>query len=247
MKKLLFAALAAFACAALPATSAIAQQAVGYQDTVGGRVVVKPATPSQGLPVNCVSGCAGSEGAATAAKQDEQSAVLEAIQAAAESTEPVAVSLPAGPTADLTAINTKSGETHGTLGSAAPAKAGLAGALSGANIVGLVQASASVPIDMSTATTTQLVALTSGQRILVTAWDAMAAGTTTFKLVYGTGTNCGTGTTNLTAAYDWTAQAGLTKGSGLGPVLVVPAGNALCGVNSAAVHVAGSVAYDKQP
>jgi hypothetical protein len=98
---------------------------------------------------------------------------------------------------------------------------------------------------MSTATTTELVALTSGKKVYVTAWDATANGTTTFKLVAGTGTNCGTGTTNLTAAYDWAAQSGLTKGSGLGPVLVAPVGNAVCGVNSAAIHVAGSLAYTK--
>jgi hypothetical protein len=63
MKKLLSAALLALACLATPA---LAQQAVGYQETVGGKIVVKPATPTQGLPVNCVNGCSGG-GAATLA------------------------------------------------------------------------------------------------------------------------------------------------------------------------------------
>lgn len=132
---------------------------------------------------------------------------------------------------------------EGATGATVPSGAVLSGVQSGANMVAMIQASASVPIDMSTATTTQLVALSGSTKIYVTSWDATAGGTTTFKLVYGTGTNCGTGTTNLTAAYDWVAQAGIAKGSGLGPVLVVPAGNALCATNSAAQHVAGSVSY----
>ena len=71
----------------------------------------------------------------------------------------------------------------------------------------------------------------------------IAAGTTNFTFEYGTGSNCGAGTTALTGAYGLVAQFGAAKGSGLGPVLVVPAGNALCAVNSAAVQVSGSLAY----
>ena len=54
----------------------------------------------------------------------------------------------------------------------------------------------------------------------------IAAGTTNFTFEYGTGANCGTGTQALTGAYGLVAQFGAAKGSGLGPVLVVPAGNA---------------------
>jgi len=117
--------------------------------------------------------------------------------------------------------------------------------VSSGNLTGIVQADVSVKIDMSSATTTQLVALTSGQKIYVTSWNVVAGGTGNFKLVYGTGTNCGTGTTDLTANYNLVAQAGIAAGSGLGPVLVVPAGNALCGADSAAVQMSGSVAYTK--
>ena len=73
----------------------------------------------------------------------------------------------------------------------------------------------------------------------------MAAGTTNFTLVYGTGSNCGTGTTALTGAYPLIPQTGISKGSGVGAILVVPAGNALCGTNSQAIQVSGSVSYQQ--
>lgn len=132
---------------------------------------------------------------------------------------------------------------EGAVNSAAPSGAVMSGARSGANMVELTQASASVPINVSTATTTQLVALSGSTLIRVTSFDVIAGGTGNITFVYGTGTNCGTGTTPLTGAYPLTAQAGIAKGSGLGPVLVVPAGNALCVTTSAAVQMSGSVSY----
>jgi hypothetical protein len=128
-------------------------------------------------------------------------------------------------------------------GSAAPSRALAMGARSGANLVAITQASATAAINVSTATTTQLVALSSGQVIHVTAASVIAGGTGNITFVYGTGTNCGTGTTSLTGAYPLIANAGLSIGSGLGPVLVVPAGNALCVTTSAAVQMSGHVAY----
>ncbi|MGB7976092.1 MAG: hypothetical protein WCF81_17495 [Roseiarcus sp.] len=113
----------------------------------------------------------------------------------------------------------------------------------GGNLTSIIQAGASVPINITSATTTQLVAGVSGKAIFVTAWDVIAAGTTNFTFEYGTGTNCAVGTTALTGAYSLVAQFGAAKGSGLGPVLVVPTGNALCAVSSSAVQVSGSLAY----
>lgn len=112
-----------------------------------------------------------------------------------------------------------------------------------AGAISIVQADASAAINVSTATTTQLVALSSGKKIYVTSLDVIAGGTGNITFVYGTGTACGTGTTSLTGAYNLTAQAGIAKGNGLGPVLVVPASNALCVTTSAAVQMSGSVAY----
>lgn len=113
----------------------------------------------------------------------------------------------------------------------------------GSNCVPAVQASNSVAISIAGATTTQLVALSSGKKIYVTAWNVIAAGTGNFTLVYGTGTNCGTGTTALTGAYPLIAQAGITVGDGTGIVLIIPAGRALCAVTSTSVQFSGSVSY----
>lgn len=131
----------------------------------------------------------------------------------------------------------------GATGSAVPSKAMFAGARSGANLVGLIQADTSAAINVSTATTTQLVALSGSTKIYVTSYNVISGGTGNITFVYGTGSNCGTGTTSLTGAYNFTAQAGIAIGSGLSPVLVVPSGNALCVTTTAAVQMSGSVSY----
>lgn len=104
-------------------------------------------------------------------------------------------------------------------------------------------ASASVPINISTNATTQLVAASSGQGIYVSHWDVIAGGTGGIQLEYGTGASCGTGTTAITGSYPLTAQNGLAAGNGTGAILFVPAGNALCAVTTAAVQMSGSLSY----
>lgn len=164
----------------------------------------------------------------------------------------VAAAIPAGTNiiGKVGIDQTTPGTTNGTqdasssaTGSAVPAKAMYQGAVSSGNLVGLIQADASAKVSISTNTITQVVALASSKKIYVTSFNLHAAGTTTSKWVYGTGSNCGTGTTDLTDLYDFTASDGMSSGSGIGPVLVVPASNALCISNSAAVHVGGSIAY----
>ena len=113
----------------------------------------------------------------------------------------------------------------------------------GGSLTSIIQAGASVPINISTATTTQLVAAVTSKAIYVTAWDVIAAGTGAITLEYGTGSNCATGTTVLTGPYGLIAQFGIAKGNGLGPVLIVPAGNALCALTSAAIQMSGSLSY----
>lgn len=132
-----------------------------------------------------------------------------------------------------------------TIGGAAPGSAVQVGANASTSTVPLAQSAASVPINMSTATTTQIVAAVTSESIYVTSWDVIANGTTNFTFEYGTGTNCVTGTTALTGPYGFVAQFGVAKGSGLGAVLVVPQSKALCVVNSAAVQVSGSLAYSQ--
>lgn len=109
--------------------------------------------------------------------------------------------------------------------------------------VSQVQSDSSAAINVSTAATTTLVALASGKSIYVTAWDIVVAAADNVTLEYGTGTNCGTGTTALTGPYNLAANGGLAKGSGMGVLFKLPAGNALCLVTSAAVQASGSVSY----
>lgn len=103
----------------------------------------------------------------------------------------------------------------------------------------------SVAINASSATTTQLVAISGSTSIYVTSFDVISGGTGNVTFVYGTGSSCGTGTTSLTGPYPLTAQAGIAKGSGVGTILKVPSGNALCVTTSAAVQVSGSVSYQQ--
>jgi hypothetical protein len=112
----------------------------------------------------------------------------------------------------------------------------------GGSLTSIIQAGASIPINISTAATTQLVAALIGKAIYVTVWDVIAAGTTNFTFEYGKGTNCAAGTTALTGPYGLVAWFGAAKGSGLGPVLVVQTDNALC-VSSARSKVSGSLAF----
>lgn len=104
-----------------------------------------------------------------------------------------------------------------------------------------VQATASVPVNISTATTTQLVALSSGKAIYVTSLPVIAGGTGNITYEYGTGTACATGTTALTGPLNLTAQSGIGPSSSV--QLVVPASNALCVLTSAAVQMSGWVSY----
>jgi hypothetical protein len=154
------------------------------------------------------------------------------------------------PTGAATAANQEV-TAAGTSATSAQAVQGVTGGVplptndanTGGSLTSIIQAGASIPINISTATTTQLVAAAGGKAIYVSAWDVMAGGTGNITLEYGTGSNCGTGTTALTGAYPLTAQQGIAKGNGLGPVLIVPAGDALCALTSAAVQMSGSLAY----
>lgn len=113
----------------------------------------------------------------------------------------------------------------------------------GQNCVPAIQSIRSVAIATSTATTTQLVALATGQAIFVSSFNAVSAGTNTFKFVYGTGSNCGTGTTDLTGVYTLVANGYVSTGNGLGAVLSVPRGNALCITTTQAIVLGGSLSY----
>lgn len=103
---------------------------------------------------------------------------------------------------------------------------------------------ASVPITVSTNTTTLLVTGISGKSIYVTNAFLLAAGITNVQFIAGTGSTCGTGTINITGNINLTAQVGFVLGVGNGVVLVVPSGLSLCLVSSgSSIAVPGSLAY----
>lgn len=114
---------------------------------------------------------------------------------------------------------------------------------SGSGCFPIVQGDNSIALSSSSAATTVIVTGVVGKRIFVTNFNLYAAGTANGSFVYGTGTTCGTGTTSLSGVYTMTTQGRISVGGGLGPVLVVPAGNDLCFVNSASVLLAGSLSY----
>lgn len=94
-------------------------------------------------------------------------------------------------------------------------------------------------------TTTQIIALSGTTKIYVTNRLLMAGGSVNVTFKYGTGTNCGTGTTTLDGPWPLTAQAGFSEGNGSGPVLIVPAGNALCVTTDASVSGATKLVYQQ--
>lgn len=102
---------------------------------------------------------------------------------------------------------------------------------------------ASIPITISTATTTRLVTGVSNKSIYVTAVDVIASGTGSIQFIAGTGATCGTGTVTITGNYALTAQVGFTKATGNGVVWVVPQNLSLCAVTSAGVGMPGSLSY----
>jgi hypothetical protein len=97
-----------------------------------------------------------------------------------------------------------------------------------------------IPITISTATTTQLLALSAGKAIyvcsglLTIAGSATTAGSIVFE--YGTGASCGTGTTTLTGAMAGSTTAGtptvLPINGGGGSTLGTVAGQALCALSA---------------
>jgi hypothetical protein len=138
----------------------------------------------------------------------------------------------------------------GATGSAVPAKATyLAGNGSG-NLTGLLACDKSAFINFTTATTTQIVALVSGQSIRVCGFLVSFVGSATantFIFKSGTGSNCGTGTASISPTLQGPTATGpglvAPMGGGLGLLFNAGSANALCGTTSAATNVGVWVFY----
>jgi hypothetical protein len=138
----------------------------------------------------------------------------------------------------------------GSTGSAVPAKARYSGGNGSGNLTGYLNCDNTAAYDASTNGATQLVALASGKRIYVCGFQISTSQTTAVNvgLVYGTGSNCGTGQTKLTPAYP--LQAAASSGP-IGMVVMTPgftglataASNALCINTNAAASVQALVWY----
>jgi len=89
-------------------------------------------------------------------------------------------------------------------------------------------ADSSAAINAVGAATVQLVALSAGEKTVVTRWAVTASVAGTFKFVYGTGTLCATGLTALTGAMNLAANGFAGSPGNLSPQFTVPSGNALC-------------------
>lgn len=103
---------------------------------------------------------------------------------------------------------------------------------------------AQISITGTVAAATEIVALTTGQRIYVTGLLLTPVATSVVTFTTGTGTNCGTGTSNLTGAMTFAAGQELNWGSGNGALLVTPISQALC-ITIATAVAPGALAYAK--
>lgn len=82
----------------------------------------------------------------------------------------------------------------------------------------------------------------SGKSIYVTGGALIPVATAVVTFTTGTGTNCGTGSSNLTGAMTFAAGQILTFGGGNGTTLVVPAGQDLC-ITIATAAAPGFIAF----
>lgn len=106
------------------------------------------------------------------------------------------------------------------------------------------QCQSSATVTVSAAATTEIVALTTGETIKICSFVLSAdTAATVATFVYGTGTNCGTGTTGLTGAMR-IADEGNISSSSLAPLFSAAVSNAIC-LTAATGAVTGFITYTK--
>lgn len=102
----------------------------------------------------------------------------------------------------------------------------------------------SAVVNVTAAATTEIVALTAAQTIRVCSFVTTISLSGTAQFVYGTGTNCGTGTTNLTGAMALATASPVSISSGNGSLFRTASANALC-LSAVTGNVTGFVTYAK--
>lgn len=103
-----------------------------------------------------------------------------------------------------------------------------------------------VAIDTASSGNVQLVALTSGQTIFVCGYDVIVDSAVDFQFIYGTGSACATGETDITGPMGFAANGGVVRSNGGSVQFKTAASNALCLELSGAVQTSGYVSYVKQ-
>lgn len=113
----------------------------------------------------------------------------------------------------------------------------------------LGQQSVVVPATMQTqaiagtiAASTRIITGVSGKSIYITALLLTPVATSVVTFTSGTGTNCGTGTANVTAAMTFAAGQEVNWGNGNGAILVIPPATDLC-ITIATAAAPGAIAF----
>jgi len=112
-------------------------------------------------------------------------------------------------------------------------------------LYGMSSCDSSAVVNVAAGATTELVSLTASRSVRVCGFAITAdTAASTAKFVQGTGTNCGTGTADLTGAMAMGVASNVTLGSGLGELFKTTAGNALC-LAAVTGTITGVVTYAK--
>lgn len=105
----------------------------------------------------------------------------------------------------------------------------------------------SVVVNISSATTTSIVAPITGAKVTICGFLLVPTGTTpTVQFEYGTGATCGTGTTTLTGAMAPTAGQPLSYGIGGSSLQSTPISQRVCIVTGGTPNVQGVVTFVQQ-
>lgn len=129
-------------------------------------------------------------------------------------------------------------DAHGAAPTANPVR--IAGRDGNGNVFGQIFGTLNAIFSTSSSGNTQVIAASVGKTIYVLKWDATPATPINIQLTQGTGVNCATSNTALTAAY--ASVAAIAMDQGLAP-LVATSGNAVCINLGSAVATTGSIQY----
>lgn len=119
---------------------------------------------------------------------------------------------------------------------------GLASAASAQNALPPVGTTNSAIVAGTVAGATKVISGITGKRIYLTQLTLHPTATSVVSLTYGTGTNCGTGTTTFYGPATFQTGEAAYIGAGAGAIFVVPPGNDVC-ITIATAVAPGWISY----